>query len=83
MTNPDDPGFSPGQALKARAKALNLHGLLAHWPDGAAWAEALIGWEEEERDIDIKGFFDSIDHELLLKAVCTRSASIGDGLRRT
>ncbi len=35
--------------LKARAKALHLHGLLAHWPDAAAWAEALIAWEEEER----------------------------------
>jgi DNA replication protein DnaC len=43
MTSPD--------ALQARAKALNLHGLLAHWPDAVAagWAAALIGWEEDER----------------------------------
>ena len=35
----------------ARAKALNLHGLLAHWAEAAAagWVEARIGWEERER----------------------------------
>jgi DNA replication protein DnaC len=39
------------EALHARAKALNLHGLLAHWTDAAAaeWVEALIDWEEQER----------------------------------
>jgi DNA replication protein DnaC len=39
------------EALHARAKALNLHGLLAHWTDVAAaeWVEALIDWEEQER----------------------------------
>jgi hypothetical protein len=38
-------------ALQARAKALNMHGSLAHWPEALAggWAAALIGWEEEER----------------------------------
>jgi len=43
MKNPD--------ALQARAKALHLHGLLAHWSEAAAagWPEALIGWEEDER----------------------------------
>src|SRR5208282_5574855 len=43
MKNPD--------ALPARAKALNMHGLLAHWPEAVAggWAAALIGWEEDER----------------------------------
>ncbi|MEI7610945.1 MAG: IS21-like element helper ATPase IstB [Rhodospirillaceae bacterium] len=41
MMNHDD--------LKARAKALHLHGLLAHWPDATAWAAVLIAWEEEER----------------------------------
>jgi DNA replication protein DnaC len=43
MKNPD--------ALQARAKALNMHGLLAHWPEAVAggWAAALIGWEEDER----------------------------------
>jgi DNA replication protein DnaC len=43
MKNPD--------ALQARAKALHLHGLLAHWPEAAAagWAPSLIGWEEDER----------------------------------
>ena len=43
MKNPD--------ALQARAKALNMHGLLAHWPEAVAggWAAPLIGWEEDER----------------------------------
>src|SRR3984957_14209 len=38
-------------ALHARAKALKLHGLLAHWTEVAAagWVEALIDWEEQER----------------------------------
>ena len=43
MTNPEP--------LQARAKALRLHGLLAHWPKAVAagWAEELICWEEDER----------------------------------
>jgi hypothetical protein len=38
-------------ALHARAKALNLHGLLAHWAEATAggWVEALLNWEEQER----------------------------------
>jgi len=37
--------------LHARAKALGLHGLLAHWHDAAAagWLHNLIEWEEQER----------------------------------
>ena len=37
--------------LMARAKALKLYGLLAHWEEvaGSAWIEPLIRWEEEER----------------------------------
>ena len=37
--------------LMTRAKALKLHGLLAHWEEvaGAAWIEPLIQWEEAER----------------------------------
>ena len=37
--------------LQDRARALRLHGLLAHWTDAAAakWVEALIDWEEQER----------------------------------
>ena len=37
--------------LKDRAKALKLHGLLAHWDEvrEADWLEPLIRWEEEER----------------------------------
>ena len=40
----DDP-------LLQRAKALHLHGLVAHWPEiaGQPWLEALIAWEEQER----------------------------------
>lgn len=36
---------------QARAGALNLHGLLAHWSEVAteAWVTALLGWEEQER----------------------------------
>jgi len=38
-------------ALHARAKALCLHGLLAHWHDATAagWLHTLIEWEEQER----------------------------------
>ncbi|MCP3885048.1 MAG: ATP-binding protein, partial [Propionibacteriaceae bacterium] len=40
----DDP-------LKARAQALQLYGLLAHWEEVAEsdWVEPLIQWEEAER----------------------------------
>jgi DNA replication protein DnaC len=38
-------------AWQARAKALHLHRLLAHWPDAiaAGWVPSLIEWEEDER----------------------------------
>jgi DNA replication protein DnaC len=38
-------------ALQARAKALHLHGLLAHWPEAVAagWVKSVIDWEDEER----------------------------------
>lgn len=44
MTPTSDP-------LMERAKALKLHGLLAHWAEiaDAPWIEPLIGWEEDER----------------------------------
>ena len=44
MTAQTDP-------LWARAQALKLHGLLAHWEEVAAspWLALLIQWEEEER----------------------------------
>jgi hypothetical protein len=43
MTEPD--------TQRARAAALNLHGLLAHWSEVAAeaWVTPLLGWEEQER----------------------------------
>lgn len=43
MTEPDP--------MRARAGALHLHGLLAHWPEVAAeaWVAPLLGWEEQER----------------------------------
>ena len=43
MSNPD--------ALRVRAQALHLHGLLAHWEEAIAggWAETVVDWEEEER----------------------------------
>ena len=39
------------EALHRRAKALNLHGLLARWGEAAAagWLATLIDWEEQER----------------------------------
>ena len=38
-------------ALQARAKALHLNGLLAHWTQVAtdSWVNSLIDWEEQER----------------------------------
>ena len=43
MSNPD--------ALRDRAQALHLHGLLAHWEEAIAggWAKTVVDWEEEER----------------------------------
>ena len=37
--------------LRARARTLRLHGVLAHWTEAATagWIEHLIGWEEQER----------------------------------
>ncbi len=39
------------EALRARAAALHLHGLLAHWPEAATsgWLAPLLDWEEHER----------------------------------
>jgi len=38
-------------SLRARASALNLRGLLAHWSEVASedWLATLLGWEEQER----------------------------------
>ena len=43
--------MSDPTTLRARAGALRLHGLLAHWPDVVAsdWVAALLDWEEQER----------------------------------
>ena len=37
--------------LQSRAKALQLNGLLANWPQAAAagWVQQLLDWEEAER----------------------------------
>jgi len=42
---------TPLETLMARAKALKLHGLLAHWEEIAAapWVAPLLTWEEDER----------------------------------
>ena len=39
------------ELLRARAKVLNLHGILAHWDEisDTDWIEPLILWEEHER----------------------------------
>ena len=38
-------------SLRARAQALHLYGLLAHWPEvgPADWVQPLVQWEEDER----------------------------------
>ena len=38
-------------ALRARAEALHLHGLVAHWPEVATqtWVAPLLDWEERQR----------------------------------
>lgn len=51
MTTTTDPATL--DALRPRAAALKLHGLMAHWDDlagqDAAWVRQLIAWEEQER----------------------------------
>ena len=39
------------EALLTRAKALQFHGLLAHWQEAATedWVPKLLEWEEKER----------------------------------
>src|SRR5215472_18940180 len=39
------------ETLRVRAKALHLHGLLAHWQEAVTegWVPSLIDWEEKER----------------------------------
>ena len=43
--------MSDADLLRNRAKALQLHGLLAHWSEtaGDPWPAMLIDWEEQER----------------------------------
>jgi hypothetical protein len=51
MTNSSETSMTPDDPLRQRAQTLHLHGLVAHWPEivGQPWLEALIGWEEQER----------------------------------
>jgi hypothetical protein len=51
MTSSRTKAMSNLEAPLVRAKALNLHGLLAHWGEVAAagWPSTLIDWEEQER----------------------------------
>ena len=43
--------MSDPDPLRARAAALHLHGLLAHWGEavGQDWLASLLNWEEQER----------------------------------
>ena len=43
--------MTPSEDLKARAQALKLYGLLAHWDEvkQSDWTTPLIEWEEVER----------------------------------
>jgi DNA replication protein DnaC len=51
MTNSRQKMMGSPDALRARAQALRLHGLLAHWTDVAKteWVATLLQWEEDER----------------------------------
>src|SRR5437868_7916410 len=51
MTNSRSQPMNNLDTLQARAKALNLNGLLAHWTQAAteSWVQTLIDWEEKER----------------------------------
>ena len=52
MTTSDHTAGREGSAtLQARAQALALHGLVAHWADvgTAPWVAELLTWEEDER----------------------------------
>ena len=53
MTPTTTPTMTPmNDTLMARAKALTLYGLLAHWDElgtDNAWVERLLTWEETER----------------------------------
>ena len=42
--------MNDAETLRARAEALHLHGLLAHWPEAVAsgWVAPLLDWEEQE-----------------------------------
>lgn len=43
--------MSPSDPLQARARALKLYGLLAHWEDiqGQPWLPRVLDWEEQSR----------------------------------
>jgi DNA replication protein DnaC len=45
------PTMSNTDALRARAEALRLHGVLTHWSEAVNqdWLAPLLGWEEQER----------------------------------
>src|SRR3954451_21529018 len=51
MTSSRTPPMNDAGTLRARAEALHLHGLLAHWPEAATsgWIAPLLDWEEQER----------------------------------
>ena len=51
MTSSRTSPMTDRDTLRARAEALNLHGLLAHWREVASadWVASLLGWEEQER----------------------------------
>ncbi|MGH6798503.1 MAG: IS21-like element helper ATPase IstB, partial [Roseiarcus sp.] len=50
-TSSEKAPMSDADPLRARAEALHLHGLLAHWPEiiAAEWVAPLLAWEEQER----------------------------------
>src|SRR5271167_2199244 len=51
MTNSRSVPMIELDALRARAEALHLHGLVAHWPEVATqtWVAPLLDWEERQR----------------------------------
>ena len=70
MTEPDP--------MRARAEALHLHGLLAHWPEVAAeaWVAPLLGWEEQERARQLNTEYDQLQLEASTWAMHSRVEKI-------
>ena len=73
------------EGLYARAKALRLHGLLAHWSEAIAepvlaktggWVEQMLDWEEQERHAEA---WSAVSRKPISAASKPFATSIGHG----